>query len=461
MAEKRMNPLLVVGVVLAIGSLSLVMCSEGQESYQPAESIPGFDSAAKSKDGDTQTDTIKALQAYAREAVKKADDLNASTKENMGAVLENQQKVVQLERANQQAQTTLDDTKSTVGELEKNLRTLRRELAELQKSNRHTQHNLPQKKSDIGALNKDGLPVGFGFDDTRLITVNLDQGAWYNPVDFVENNSDGSHKGRFTGLLPRSPEKSRVNTSKAAPAKKQENVVAPIYTLPKDATLTDSLALTALIGRIPVEGQTPDPYPIKIYIGKENLLANGHDIPEVEGMIFSGLGFGDWNLSCVSARLMSATFIFNDGSIINHSAQGRPLGYISDPSGMPCVSGRFVTNAPSFISQRIGLTGLGAAGSAYAEAQQQRQTSSLTGSTTSTVVGDINKLVAGEAVQSATDEVSRWLLARQKQSFDAVVVNPGAAVSVHLDRSLPLDKSSMARRVRYAKDDDHVYRGLD
>jgi len=178
-------------------------------------------------------------------------------------------------------------------------------------------------------------------------------------------------------------------------------------------------------------------------------------------MIFSGLGFGDWNLSCVSARLTSATFIFEDGSIVNHSSQGQPLGYISDPSGVPCVAGRFVTNAPSFITQRIGLAGLGAAGSAYAEAQQQRQTSSLTGSTTSTVVGDINKLVAGEAVQSATDEVSRWLLARQKQSFDAVVVNPGVEVSVHLDRSLPLDKSSIARRLRYAKNNSRINHDLD
>jgi hypothetical protein len=84
MAEKRMNPLLIGGAALAIGCLSLVMCSEPQESYQPVEQMPGYDPAAKPQDGDTQTDTIKALQAYAREAVKKADTLNASTKENMG-----------------------------------------------------------------------------------------------------------------------------------------------------------------------------------------------------------------------------------------------------------------------------------------------------------------------------------------------------------------------------------------
>ncbi len=452
MAEKRMNPLLIGGVSLAIGCLSLVMCSERQETFQPVEQMPGYDPKVKPRDGDTQTDTIKALQAYAREAVKKADTLNASTKDNMAKVLENQQKVIRLEAANKQAQETLNETKLTINSLQQNLSELKRELTDFRKD---------AKPNNIGALNQEGLPVGFGFDGQSLMPVNPSQGAWYNPIDYVEPESSEGKGGRFTGLLPRSPNTERSNNKGQDSQKKKQIVVEPVYTLPKDATLTDGVALTALIGRIPVEGQTPDPYPVKIYIGKDNLLANGHDMPEVEGMIFSGLGFGDWNLSCVSARLTSATFIFEDGSIVNHNSQGKPLGYISDPSGVPCVAGRFVTNAPTFIAQRVGLAGLGAAGSAFAEAQQQRQTSSLTGSTTDTVVGDINKLVAGKAVQSATDEVSGWLLARQKQSFDAVVVNPGAAVSVHLDRSLLLDKSSIARRLRYAKEDAHTNRDLD
>lgn len=457
MAEKRMNPLLFGGVLLALGSLSLVLCSERQERYQPIEEMPGYDPALKPQDGDTQTDTIKALQAYARAAVKKADALNESTKENLGKVFENQQKVSRLEVANQTAQDALDKTKTTVDALEQHLNKLQRELAELKKD---------KISPELGQLNQKGLPVGFGFDDHRPVPSNPDQGAWYMPIDLVSAEAgDGERKGeggRFTGLLSHTPKPKSADKHKSVQSPQKTEVrVEPVYTLPKDATLTDGLALTALIGRIPVDGQTPDPYPVKIYIGKENLLANGHDIPEVEGMIFSGMGFGDWNLSCVSARLTSATFIFADGSIVNHSREGSPLGYISDPSGVPCIAGRFVTNAPSFMAQRIGLAGFSAAGSAFAEAQQQRQTSSLTGSTTSTVMGDVSKLVTGEAVQSASDEVSRWLLSRQQQSFDAVVVNPGAAVSVHLDRSLALDKSSMARRVRYAKDYVHIHNGLD
>ena len=457
MAEKRMNPLLVGGVLLAVICLSMVMCSGQRESHRPIERIPDYDPASKPQDGDTQTDTIKALQAYAREAVKKADALNASTKGNIGKVLENQQKVLKLESENQAAQAKLDETKTAIDSLEQHLRELKRELNELQSQ----QYPLNTKLKESG-LNQDGLPIGFGFDDSISMPNSPDTGTWYNPIDWAEVDAGDGGNTRFKGLLPRSskiPQPSQTHTSNNP--QKQAVLVEPVYTLPKDATLTDGLALTALIGRIPIEGQTPDPYPVKIYIGKENLLANGHEIPEVEGMIFSGLGFGDWNLSCVSARLTSATFIFADGSIVNHSSKNQPLGYISDPSGVPCVAGRFVTNAPMFISQRIGLAGLGAAGSAYAEAQQQRQTSSLTGSTTSTVIGDINKLVAGKAVQSATDEVSQWLLARQKQSFDAVVVNPGAVISVHLERNLPLDKSSILRKIRYEKTDSYIHSTLD
>ena len=459
MAEKRLNPLLIGGVLLAVTCLSLVMCSEEQSSYEPMNQVPGYDPNAKREDGDTQTDTIKALQAYAREAVKKADALHDDTQEKMKQVLENQHKVSSLERDNQTAKQKQSDTQAEMDALAKNLATLEQELSTL----RHDQiRPLSQSVLNDDALNEEGLPLGFGFDDQPLPVSNPNQGEWFNPVDWVE--PDEGQGSRFTGLLkhPSTPTPTPTrNRSETKNPDTEGERVEPVYTIPKDATLTDGLALTALIGRIPVEGETPDPYPVKIYIGKENLLANGHEIPEIEGMIFSGLGFGDWNLSCVNVRLMSATFIFEDGTIVNHSSQGESLGYISDPSGVPCVSGRFVTNAPVFLTQRVGLAGLGAAGSAYAEAQQQRQTSSLTGSTTSTVVGDINKLVAGEAVQSATDEVSRWLLARQKQSFDAVVVNPGAVVSVHLNRNLAIDKKSLARRLRYAKDNTHTRYGLD
>ena len=65
MAEKRMNPLLIGGAVIAVVCLSLVMCSDRKVSHQPINQVPGYEETGKREDGDTQTDTIRALQAYA------------------------------------------------------------------------------------------------------------------------------------------------------------------------------------------------------------------------------------------------------------------------------------------------------------------------------------------------------------------------------------------------------------
>lgn len=76
-----------------------------------------------------------------------------------------------------------------------------------------------------------------------------------------------------------------------------------------------SVAMTALIGRVPVDGTVNDPYPFKVLVGPDNLTANGIDIPDVAGAVFSGTASGDWTLSCVRGQVRSITFVFHDGTI--------------------------------------------------------------------------------------------------------------------------------------------------
>ena len=78
------------------------------------------------------------------------------------------------------------------------------------------------------------------------------------------------------------------------------NPATPVYTIPRNATLIGSTAMTALVGRVPVKGQVRDPMPFKVIAGKDNLAANGLTIPGVQGMIWSGTAIGDWTLSCVT-----------------------------------------------------------------------------------------------------------------------------------------------------------------
>ncbi len=53
---------------------------------------------------------------------------------------------------------------------------------------------------------------------------------------------------------------------------------------------------------VPIDGKVTDPYPFKVLIGKDNLTANGIQLPDVEGAIVSGTATGDWTLSCVMVK---------------------------------------------------------------------------------------------------------------------------------------------------------------
>lgn len=146
--------------------------------------------------------------------------------------------------------------------------------------------------------------------------------------------------------------------------------------------------MTALVGRIPVKGKVQDPMPFKLLVGADNLAANGITIPGVEGMVWSGTAVGDWTLSCVTGRLTSVTFAFQDGTIRTLSSNDgdEPLGWISDEHGIPCITGERITNAPSFLTQRIGVTALQAGAEAAAQAET---TTTASGTGTTNVTGDM------------------------------------------------------------------------
>ena len=47
--------------------------------------------------------------------------------------------------------------------------------------------------------------------------------------------------------------------------------------------------MTAMIGRVPVGGRVGDRFPVKVILGDDTLSANGHRIPGLKGIVFSGL----------------------------------------------------------------------------------------------------------------------------------------------------------------------------
>lgn len=248
----------------------------------------------------------------------------------------------------------------------------------------------------------------------------------------------------------------------------------PYYTIPRNATLVASTAMTALVGRVPIGGQVTDPYSFKVIIGRENLMANGIELPEVAYSIASGKAVGDWTLGCVRGDLHSITFVFEDGTIRTvpkaediyegtASARDVKIGELSDAFGNPCVVGQRISNAYTYLAQRMGVVSVSAAAEAAA-ASQTTQITSVDGSgtgVTTVVDGSTSDYILGKTIADGSMEVARWLDERQAQQFDAIYVHPGAEVSMHITEQINIDYDPNGRKTNYGALALGGYRELD
>ena len=146
-----------------------------------------------------------------------------------------------------------------------------------------------------------------------------------------------------------------------------------IYTVPSNSRSWGRLPLTALIGRVPIDGTVNDPYPFKVLIGPDSLTANGIDIPDVAGAVVSGTASGDWTPRACAGRSLGHVRV-QDGTIrtLPQGQQGQQrqrraktgpapggLGWISD-YGIPCVSGERRSNAQQYLGSQALITAAGA-----------------------------------------------------------------------------------------------------
>ena len=315
------------------------------------------------------------------------------------------------------------------------------------------QQRIDQLSTQI--IKPNDIPIGLGLEGSGSDLV------WIDPLDVeVETRSGRTEsrfptsfseaRGRFEGQLD--TEYSRL-TQQAEPIE-----TVPVYTIPENSTLMGSVAMTALLGRVPINGTVNDPYPFKVIIGEDNLTANGIELPEIQSAIVSGTASGDWTLSCVRGQINSMTFVFRDGTVrtIPQPARGgntgsgnnkQVLGWISDPSGLPCVPGERKTNAREFLLTSF-ILGAAQAG-AGAMAANEFTTTVSDGTATSFLTGDAGKAAAAQALSGGVSDVRQWVQERFGQTFDAVYVPPGNPVAVHIEREIPIDIELDGRKVRY------------
>jgi hypothetical protein len=72
-----------------------------------------------------------------------------------------------------------------------------------------------------------------------------------------------------------------------------------------------------------------------------------------------------------------------------------------------------------------------------------------TGGINSAVTGNAGPYVLGKAISGGSDEIAKWLMERQAQSFDAVFVPAGLPLAIHVDRELLIDFDRNGRRLSH------------
>jgi integrating conjugative element protein (TIGR03752 family) len=140
------------------------------------------------------------------------------------------------------------------------------------------------KSSSQPASAGSDIPVGLGLDGVR--TSAAESLVWVSPLEFMPS-TDGDKEtllNRFSRTSRNALDSARPEVqSLAAKGSDAIDTTLPVYTVPRNATLIGSTGMTALVGRVPIQGQVRDPMPFKVITGKDNLAANGLRIPGVEG----------------------------------------------------------------------------------------------------------------------------------------------------------------------------------
>ena len=427
--QNRLLPILAAMVLLMLVLVLNKSCVDEPTHSVLLDSVP----MAPAPDADTPADTIETLTAN---VAAMTSEMQLLRQANVNLHSDNEKLLQHRDGLEQRVSNRIDDAFASREQPQGDAKALRSLSDRIDALSAMLNSSLPSS----GASD---MPVGLGLE-SRYASSEL---VWIEPLD--SGSTDFSDA--FLPSIGASQDRSSEAFEQA------DTAPQPRFTVPRNATLLGATAMTALLGRVPVRGEVRDPMPFKVITGHDNLAANGLSVPGVEGMIWSGTAIGDWTLSCVTGRLESVTFVFDDGSIRTISSDdrdnqsgkaNRPLGWISDAQGIPCVSGQRKSNAAAFLTQRIGIKAVEAAAEAAAASNTTtviRDSGAIT-----TNVGDAGAFVLGKTLSQGSREIAQWLLERQAQRFDAVFVPAGTELAIHVDRELSIDLDPQGRRLSYA-----------
>jgi integrating conjugative element protein (TIGR03752 family) len=431
-------------------------------------------------EGDTPRDTVATLVAQVKQL---RGELQTTLADNKQQKAENERLRTRESAIDQRVQSALEGERNRLDQQRDQLTT----------DKQQTQGLLQDLQQRLDQLSAKGtatdLPVSLGLEDGDGSRFSGAQSSgpqstgtrWVEPDDIKPKSKNaGSALSLPTSLAPAPQTLSDAagaltNTSGRAAdtfnAALDGSTSKPVYTVPANSTLIGSIAMTALIGRVPIDGTVNDPYPFKVLIGPDNLTANGIDIPEVAGAVVSGTASGDWTLSCVRGHIRSITFVFQDGTIrtvpedgnksagsggggaatagLNASSTQGGLGWISDPYGIPCVSGQRRSNAQQYLGSQALITAAGAGAASLIRSDNGSVAVVANNNGALGTVGISGNEAVGRILAGGVRDMAEWVNKLYGQAFAAVYVQPGAKVAVHLEQPLHIDHDANGRRVHH------------
>lgn len=459
-----------VGIKLFSRSDEASTTSRGTELT--ANSLTAEEMKALGIDGDTPKDTVATLVAQVK-ALR--GELKTALEDSKQQKTDNERLRLRDGAIDQRIQNAI------TAERNRSLQERDRASADQQQTQGLIE-DLRRKLESVGGKTSHGdLPVGLGLTDADADALDTDALHWVEPQDAQPpgdkkpssrpSSSTGESQfptsfGSADDRASESKESMSDGTSDVERTLEQTDSAKPVYTVPTNATLMGSVAMTALIGRVPIDGTVNDPFPFKVLIGADNLTANGIELPEVAGAIVSGTASGDWTLSCVRGAIRSMTFVFHDGTIrtVTSTSSGstsaggtsQGLGWISDPHGIPCVSGARRSNARQYLTSQTLITAAGAGAASLIDADSG-SFSYVNGSNGSLgTVGISGNEAMGRILASGVQDLSQWVNKLYGQAFAAVYVPPGAPVAVHLEQPLEIDYETHGRKVNHRTGDSHA-----
>ena len=471
---------IVIVVMLTRSKDSDVNAQLDAENMQSTSVLPASENTdvkfVLGADGDTNNDTLRTLTAQMKSM---QEEMSSDTQSEIELINQNIELKKEVELANEvttKITTQFDTFITKISELELNLENLsqKKGTSNTNPSNTFSGANeypinlsntAPNKANSNRNTNTSGIPqlATPNANPTRQSTQHNIQTnediVWVNPIDSEQTvNEDGTFSMTFPELSISTLKSTALYQTVAdtdygdSVGMNNKKEGTAYITINRGATSINAVALTALIGRIPTAGQIVDPFRFKALINIDTLASNGIVIDGLSGAVVGGRVSGDYTLKCVKADIDYITFTFQDGTISTFpESEGEnsqeSLGYISDNAGIPCITGQYLSNGGSYITQQLALSTLAAGGKAYSDSQTTTQVSGETAN--SSVTGNSTKFALGEMTNAGLSTVGDWFTDRQQGAFDAIYAPPATEITLHFEKQITINYNENGRKTNH------------